>query len=79
MALNDRARVAISSWPRTTIRSSSKPSASRSATRAALRTGSTAWRVTSQVRNPSSATTPIAPPPSVRWTKDNEACSGLRS
>ena len=47
--LNDVPSRAMSSSPRTCIRSSSRPDASRSATRRASRTGVTTCRVTSQV------------------------------
>ena len=55
--LNDAASRARSSSPRTRIRSSSRPAESRSAIRAAIRTGVTTCRVTSQAMPPSSTTT----------------------
>ena len=58
--LNDAASRARSSSPRTRIRSSSRPAESRSAIRAAIRTGVTTCRVTSQAMPPTRSTRPSA-------------------
>ena len=63
MSLNDTANRAMSSSPRTGIRSDRCPSANRSANRDAERTGSTIWRATSSAiaaSRPSSTTAPVA-------------------
>ncbi len=63
MSLNDTASRAMSSSPRTGIRSVRWPSANRSAIRDADRTGSTIWRATSSAiaaSRPSSTTPPVA-------------------
>ena len=63
MSLNDTASRAMSSSPRTGIRSVRCPSANRSAIRDADRTGSTIWRATSSAiaaSRPSSTTPPVA-------------------
>ena len=61
MSLNDTASRAISSSPRTGIRSVRCPSAKRSAIRDAERTGSTTCRDTSQAI-PASSTSSTTPP-----------------
>jgi hypothetical protein len=58
--LNEAASRARSSSPRTLIRSSSRPAESRSAIRAAIRTGVTTWRVTSQAMPPTRISSPRA-------------------
>ena len=60
MSLNDTASRAMSSSPRTGIRSVRWPSAKRSAIRDADRTGSTIWRATTSAiaASMSSSTTP---------------------
>ncbi len=55
--LNDSPSRAMSSSPLTFIRSWSRPAASRSAMRAAIRTGVTTCRTTSHAMAPSSTTT----------------------
>ena len=63
MSLNDTASRAMSSSPRTGIRSVRWPSANRSAIRDADRTGSTIWRATSSAiaaSSTSSTTPPVA-------------------
>ena len=63
MSLNDTARRAMSSSPRTGMRSVRWPSANRSAMRDADRTGSTIWRATSRAiaaSRPSSTMPPVA-------------------
>ena len=61
MSLNDTASRAMSSSPRTGIRSDRCPSANRSAIRDADRTGTTTWRETSSAI-PASSTSSTAPP-----------------
>ena len=78
ISLNERASVAISSSPFSGIRSDRCPSASRSATSAARRTGRTVCRVTSQVMLPSSTTRATAARPSVRCRKSSRSCSDCR-
>ena len=63
MSLNDTASRAMSSSPRTGIRSVRWPSANRSAIRDADRTGSTIWRATTSAiaaSRPSSTTPPVS-------------------
>lgn len=79
ISLNECARDAISSWPLTGSRSSRRPSASRSATLAAWRTGSTAWRVTSAVIPTSRASSTSAPTSRTDWRKRSVSWSASRS
>ena len=75
MSLNVVARVAISSFPRTRMRSERCPSASRDAILAAVRTGRTACSVTVQVMKSTRATSTPAPSASTFWIRPRVACS----
>ena len=75
--LNDSASRAMSSSPRTCIRSSSRPDASRSATRRASRTGVTTCRVTSQDRAATSTSSRAPLVSSARWTRSRVRCSAV--
>ena len=74
MSLNERARAARSSVPRTGIRSSSWPADSRRAAAAASRIGTTTQRVTRDTM-PTSSRTRTSPPNSMAcWTRLSVAC-----
>ncbi len=72
---------AMSSSPVTFIRSCSRPADSRSAMLAAIRTGVTTWRTTSQATAPSSTTTKrpaVARVPLTRLSDFSSWVSGKR-
>ncbi len=79
MSLNDTASRAMSSSPRTGMRSVRWPSAKRSAIRDADRTGSTIWRATNSAiaaSRPSSTTPPVSIVPRTSAMVDSSLFSG---
>ena len=75
ISLNDSASRATSSSPITGIRSLSEPSANRSATSAAWRTGRTTCRVTRFAMTASSSSSTTPPTTSVLCTTSTVRCS----
>ena len=75
MSLNDTASRAMSSSPRTGMRSDRWPSAKRSAIRDADRTGTTTWRETSSAMPASRSSSTTPPVAIVLRTRVMVACS----
>ncbi|OLT33773.1 hypothetical protein BJF79_07650 [Actinomadura sp. CNU-125] len=78
ISLNERARRARSSSPRTRMRSSSRPAARRWAPCAASRTGMTTWRVTREAIAARRRTRTIPTPTRERSTVVRVSCSCSR-